>query len=315
VINKLGADVLRFWVATTDYGSEITVSKEILERASEAYRRIRNTLRFLLSNLYDFEIAHDEVTSEEMILLDRWAVDRAAVLQEEIINAYQNFQFHLVSQKIHHFCAVDMGSFYLDILKDRLYTSKKQGHARRSAQTAIYHILQAMVRWIAPILSFTAEELWRFMPDETLASVHLAVFYEKLFTIDTKDRDYWKSIMAIREMVNKQLEEHRKADKIGSSLAANVVIYTDEKHLNLLKKLGDELRFVLITSSAEVKPFSAQENTQLNSMQVEITALEYKKCSRCWHRRGDVGSNQTHSDICLRCIENIEGEGEARKFA
>jgi isoleucyl-tRNA synthetase len=312
VIHRLGADVLRFWVATTDYSSEITVSNEILERASEAYRRIRNTLRFLLSNLSDFDVSKDEIAPDQMVLLDRWAVDRAANLQDEILRAYHNFQFHQVSQKIHHFCTVDMGSFYLDILKDRLYTSKKNGLPRRSAQTALFHILEAMVRWLAPILSFTAEEVWQHMPGTQQESVLMATFYGKLFKIDQQDREFWKSIMVIRETVNKELEESRKENRIGSSLAANVTIYSDGQTYQHLKKLGNELRFVLITSDATVEPLT--KNTQLPN-DMEITPSAFQKCNRCWHRREDVGTDPRHPEICIRCIENIEGPGEDRKFA
>lgn len=331
VINKLGADVLRFWIATTDYRGEISVSDEILERASEAYRRIRNTARFFLSNLDDFDPQKDTVPFEKMLSLDQWAVDAAACLQHEILDAYKSYQFHQVSQKIHNFCAVEMGSFYLDILKDRLYTTKADSLARRSAQTALYHILNAMVRWIAPILSFTAEEIWQHMPKTSTPSVFLTTWYSILDTISPQLRKKWGEIMKLRELVNQELERSRSEGLIGSGLAAQVQVYCDDETKTLLSSLKDELRFVFITSDAKVFPRNAYEDNpnetfgnddelavaQKNTLDLKIVIQPSvdPKCQRCWHRRADVGSNKDYEMLCERCVENIAGEGEKRFFA
>lgn len=312
VINKLGADVLRLWVATTDYRGEMAVSNEIFERASEAYRRIRNTIRFLLSNLDDFKIEQDRVEFADMLQLDQWAVDATLQLQEEIIAAYQAYQFHQVSQKIHNFCTVEMGSFYLDILKDRLYTTKANSRARRSAQTAIYHILQAMVRWIAPILSFTAEETWQYIPNQTVKSIFLATWYTDLASIAGDKRENWRKMMAVRELVNQELESQRNAGVIGSALAANVKLYANKELQELLKQVGDELRFILITSGAEVLPL---ENDSESELKIVVEASTDPKCQRCWHRRKDVGQNPDYPDICERCVINVSGDGEQRLYA
>lgn len=252
VINRLGADVLRFWVATTDYRGEIAVSDEIFERASEAYRRIRNTVRFFLSNLDDFNPDSDQISPADMLSLDQWAVDCAAGVQEEVITSYANYQFHQVSQRIHNFCTIEMGSFYLDILKDRLYTTKADSLARRSAQTAIYHILQAMVRWIAPILSFTAEEVWQHMPTpQPVPSVFLSTWYTILPRIPSHLRESWRKLIQIRELVNQELEKSRKEGSIGSSLAAEVELYVVDELRSLLEPFKDELRFIFITSDVQ----------------------------------------------------------------
>lgn len=323
VIKKLGADVLRLWIATTDYRGEMTVSDEIFERSSEAYRRIRNTARFLLSNLDDFDPNQDLLPADKMLQLDQWAVDVAACLQEELILDYENYQFHLVVQKIHHFCSMEMGSFYLDILKDRLYTTKANSQVRRSAQTAMYHILQALVRWIAPILSFTAEEIFQHMKNKTAESIFLTTWYPDLPNISAKIRERWQHIMAIREMVNLELEKYRHEGVIGSALAAEVTLYCDETTYDALAQLGDELRFVLITSEATVLPLSEIETvaeseviapTKLG-LKIRVKASVYEKCQRCWHRRSDVGSHSQYEDICVRCIENITTEGEQRQYA
>lgn len=309
-VKRFGADIVRFWIATTDYRSEITVSDEIFERASEAYRRIRNTVRFLLSNLHDFDFAQHAVQKENMLSLDQWAVDCAYLLQTEIVQAYDQYQFHLVTQKIHNFCSTEMGSFYLDILKDRLYTTKKDSLARRSAQTAMFHILQALVRWIAPVLSFTAEEIWQFMPSKDTKSIFMNQWYDNLFEIGDEDRAYWKRIMSVREIVNKELERNRNEGVIGSSLAAEVNLRCNGELYKQLERLQDELRFVLITSSASV-----EQATDHGELDISVSRSEHPKCNRCWHRRDDVGSDLSHPGICSRCVENVDGEGEKRAFA
>ncbi len=329
VINKLGADVLRLWIANTDYRGEMTVSKENFERASEAYRRIRNTARFFLSNLADFDYERDKVEISEMLQLDQWAVDAALILQEEIIASYNSYQFHQVAQKLHNFCTIEMGSFYLDILKDRLYTTKADSHARRSAQTAIYHLLQAMVRWMAPILSFTAEEIWQYIPKQPVKSVFLTTWYTDLADISVTVREQWRQVMAIRELVNQELERLRNQGVIGSALAANVQLYCNSELQNLLQRFGQELRFILITSEASVHSLNdyheddnapeAEEGEVIATsgleMKIVVTPSEYPKCERCWHRRPDVGAVSTYPDICERCVTNISGPGEERVFA
>jgi isoleucyl-tRNA synthetase len=322
IINRLGADVLRFWIATTDYKGEITVSNEIFERASEAYRRIRNTIRFFLSNLDDFNPDTDKVSPSEMLQLDLWAIDAGARAQEEIITAYESYQFHQVSQRIHHFCTVEMGSFYLDIIKDRLYTTKADSLIRRSAQTAIYHLLQAMVRWIAPILSFTAEEVWQNIRDGKQDTVFLTNWYTDLVRISTEQRDKWHKIQIIREQVNLELERCRNQGIIGSPLAADIEIYGDLKILNLLTEFGKELRFIFITSDAHLFPLeqlgrneSEQLMTPQGAMKVRVKSSPYEKCQRCWQRRADVGLDHSYPGICSRCVENLGDVGEHRLFA
>lgn len=322
IIKTLGSDIVRLWVASTDYQSDVCVSHEIFQHHTDVYRRIRNTARFLLSNLHDFDPLVHVVAHKNMLALDQWAVDKARLLQEEIQNDYNEYQFHTIVQKIHHFCANDMGSFYLDIIKDRQYTSKKDGVPRRSVQTAIYHIIHALVRWIAPILSFTAEEIWKHLLGHYEESVLLTTWYVGLIALDekeTKNQAYWEKIMSIRDAVNKAIENLRSQGILGSSLEAEVTLYADPYLKELLDQLEDELRFVLITSSAyvEVIQNAPQDaiGTEIEGLKLKIVASEHPKCIRCWHRRSDVGKNAEHPDICQRCVENIEGIGEIRRFA
>ena len=323
VIQELGADIIRLWVASTDYRGEMTVSDEILRRMADAYRRIRNTARFLLSNLNGFDPANDALKSEEMLSLDRWAVDHAAQLQEEIVAAYEEYNFHLVFQKIHNFCSVEMGGFYLDIVKDRQYTTQSESQARRSTQTAMYHIVEAMVRWLAPITSFTADEIWSFLPGERSDSVFLEEFYTGLFRMEADERFSaadWDQIVAVRTEVAKPLEALRANKTIGSGLDAEVDLYCDEALYGLLEKLEDELRFVLITSYARIHPLSEApadaEATELEELKVVVAASEQAKCVRCWHHREDVGNNSDHPELCGRCVENVTTDGgEERRYA
>ncbi len=317
VIRELGADVLRLWVATTDYRNEITVSKEIFERSTEAYRRIRNTAKFFLSNLNDFNPDQDLLPFSDLLQLDQWAVDAGAQLQEEIITAYGHYQFHVVTQKIQHFCSIEMGSFYLDILKDRLYTTKAKSLARRSAQTAIFHLLNAMVRWIAPVLSFTAEEIWQYMPGKERESVFLSTWYSKLASTTQVIRQNWSRIIALREQVNLELERQRVAGKIGSPLAAEIILDCKEQDYQLLSKFGEELRFIFITSDAGIRLNDQKQEGEISltpEVKIEVSPSSYEKCGRCWHRRKEVGQNQAYEDLCARCVANVEGEGELRKY-
>jgi isoleucyl-tRNA synthetase len=322
VWNTLGADILRLWVASTDYRGEISISNEILTRNSEMYRRIRNTARFLLSNLFDFEPAEHAVPFNNLIELDRWAVDRAHRIQLEIQQAFEEYQFHWVSQKIHHFCTVDLGSFYLDIIKDRQYTTLKNSRARRSTQTAMYLILEALVRWLSPILSFTAEEIWQYMPWHDRPSVFLVDGYFTLPHLTDKDKfnsAFWEKIIAIRNAVNRELEKARNTSVIGSGLEATVTLYAEDSLIQLLESLGDELRFVLITSNAHVLPQDQKDDgscqSEIPGLWIKVTRCNDTKCVRCWHRRADVGENKEHPELCLRCVENISGVGEQREFA
>ena len=323
IIKKLGADILRLWVSSTDYRAEINVSDEILTRTSETYRRLRNTARFLLANIDGFDPERHMVKPDEMLSLDRWVVDQARLLQEDIIKAYDAYQFHVIYQKIHHFCSVELGGFYLDIIKDRQYTTKTEGLPRRSAQTAMFHIVEALVRWIAPILSFTAEEIWQYLPGKRSESVFLATWYQDLPGLDAHvemNKAYWEKIRLIRDAVNKEIEAQRNAGKIGSALEASVEVYCDANMKQALDKLENELRFVFITSGASVHlanpslPTGAVA-TDVPGLYVRVESIDDPKCERCWHRRAEVGSNAAHPTLCSRCVENIDGMGEVRKYA
>ncbi len=328
VMNSLGADILRLWVSATDYRSEMTVSDEVLKRTSDAYRRIRNTARFLLANLNGFDPVKDQVSVGEMLALDRWILQRSHELQLEIQDAYARYEFHLIYQKLHNFCAVDMSSFYMDVVKDRQYTTQADSLARRSTQSAMYHVIEAMVRWMAPILSFTSEEIWSYIPGERGGSVFLERWYsfpdETMSESDQQGMDlaYWQRILAVRIEVSRELEKLRINKEIGSSLGAEVDLFVDDALYADLEKLSDELRFVLITSYARIhhladKPESAIEAVLADQtiMALQVKATPHKKCARCWHHREDVGQFADHPELCGRCIENVVGEGERRYFA
>jgi isoleucyl-tRNA synthetase len=315
VVNNLGADILRLWVAATDYSGEMSASDEILKRMSDSYRRMRNTARYLLGNLHGFDPATDILATEELVDLDRWAIQRAAALQTSILEAYEEYAFHRVYQELHNFCVVDMGGFYLDIIKDRLYTTGVDSHARRSAQTAMYLIAEAMVRWLAPILSFTAEEIWSELPGERASSVLLTTYSE--LDSATKTRVDWQQLLEVRTTVDKALEALRDAGTIGSPLEAVVTVFADGSLHATLEQLGDELRFVFITSDASVQPLSAADKDAVegDGFKVSVTASTHEKCVRCWHRREDVGSVSGHEEVCGRCASNVAGPGEQRSFA
>lgn len=322
VIDKFGADILRLWVASTDYSSEMTVSDEIIKRTADVYRRIRNTARFLLANLAGFDPKTDLVAAKDMIALDRWAVSRALDAQNTIKTAYDNYQFLTVVQRLMHFCSIEMGSFYLDIIKDRQYTTKADSLARRSCQTALYHISQAMVRWISPILSFTADEIWGYLSGEDGENIFLKDFYADLFALDESDElddEFWQEILALRSEVNRVLEQARIQKVIGSSLEAAVKLYATPELAQKLAKLEDELRFVLICSSVVISDFSqkpvAVNESEIKGLAVEVEASTGSKCPRCWHYRLDVGQNAEHPELCARCVDNIFGDGEQRKYS
>lgn len=320
--NTLGADILRLWVAATDYSGEMAVSDQILQRSADAYRRIRNTARFMLANLNGFDPARDLLPPEQMLDLDRWALDAAARLQDEILEAYGEYRFWNVYSKLHNFCVQELGGFYLDIIKDRQYTTRADSVARRSCQTALFHITEALVRWIAPILAFTAEEIWQYLPGERNESVMLNTWYEGLARLPegfALDAAYWTRVMAVKGAVNKELEALRSAKAIGGNLQAEVTLFGGDALQADLARLGNELRFVLITSTAEVRPAGeAPEQavaTEVPGLKLRILKSEHAKCGRCWHHRADVGTHAAHPELCGRCVENIEGAGEVRHHA
>lgn len=321
--NKFGADILRFWAASSDYSREMTVSDEIIKRTADGYRRIRNTARYLLANLSDFDPATDLVAYDDLLSLDQWALSQAAKTQTKILQGYDSYQFHLATQELLRFCTTDMSSLFLDITKDRQYTMKADSLPRRSAQTAAYHILQAMIRWLAPVLTFTAEELWQHVPGEKAEYVLFTEWYDQLRELADDavitDSD-WQHIFAVREGVSKELEKLRVADEIGSSLDAEVTVYASGEHYAALAKLQDELRFALITSGAKVEQATEQPaNTELvegfDNVWVTAGVSAHEKCVRCWHHREDVGTNTEHPELCHRCVENVAKEGEARHYA
>jgi isoleucyl-tRNA synthetase len=308
VNQKLGAEIVRLWVAASDYSGDIAGDDKILARVVDAYRRIRNTLRFLLANTSDFDPAKDAVPPAEMLEIDRYAVSRAAQFQEEVLAHYEIYEFHPVVAKLQVYCSEDLGAFYLDILKDRLYTTAPKSPARRSAQTALWNITHAMLRWMAPFLSFTAEEAWKIFGDSD------SIFLETYAEIGAPDHaliDKWTRIRAAREMVNKEIEALREAGRVGSSLQANVELTVPmHQHPELfaaLASLEDDLRFVFITSRAEVMAGEA--------MVVNVEPSVGVKCERCWHWREDVGVDPAHPLVCGRCTANLFGAGEPRTFA
>jgi isoleucyl-tRNA synthetase len=322
IANKLGADILRLWISAADYRYEMTVSDEIISRTADAYRRIRNTSRFLLANLNGFDPKQDIVAYEDLLPLDKWAIGRAEAVQQEVLKAYEAYNFHAIYQAVMQFCSVDMGSFYLDVIKDRQYTAKAEGLPRRSAQTALYHIIEALTRWIAPILSFTAEEIWQAIPGERSKTVFVSQWYDQLTALDENSEmnsAYWERIMQVRSAVAKQLEALRKEGAIKGSLTAEVTLYADEPLYSDLQKLEDELRFVLITSYAHVLPISDKPEeaveSELPGLWMEVKPTDKPKCERCWHHRAEVGTNPEHPDLCQRCIDNVYGEGEKRHYA
>ncbi|VUD68269.1 Isoleucine--tRNA ligase [Thalassocella blandensis] len=319
IINDLGADVLRLWVAATDYSADITVADESFKRMADSYRRIRNTVRFFLSNLEGFDPAVNQVPNEQLLALDKWAIQRAAELQQEIIKAYDSYQFHHIYQKLHNFCVVDMGGFYLDIIKDRQYTTQSDSLPRRSAQTALFHIVNAFVRWIAPILSFTADEIWAEIPGNSQGIIFSQHWWDMPeLTMGDKDDAYWKTIAKVKIAVNKVIEGKRATDGIGKSLEGEVYLQCDGELSQQLEALKDELRFVLISSYANInvaKEGLQYEQTEVEGLKVAVVKSDNAKCVRCWHHREDIGQSQEHPELCGRCVENVAGTGETREFA
>jgi len=304
VSGKLGAEIIRLWCASTDYSGDLAIDDKILARVVDAYRRIRNTLRFLMANVSDFDPATDAVPFGEMLEIDRYALSRASQLQADILAHYEVYEFHPVVSKLQIYCSEDLGSFYLDILKDRLYTTGPKSLARRSAQTALHAITHAMLRWMAPFLSFTAEEAWKIFGKSE------SIFIETYAELGTPDQTLlakWSRIREVRDAVNKDIEALRADGKVGSSLQANVALQVNADDHALLTSLGDDLKFVFITSAIELIAGSA--------LQAGVRTSSDIKCERCWHYRDDVGIDPAHPTICGRCTSNLFGAGEDRKFA
>ncbi|MGB3109168.1 MAG: isoleucine--tRNA ligase [Psychrobacter alimentarius] len=328
VFNTLGADLLRLWVASVDYRYEMAASKASFKGATDQYRRIRNTLRFLLANTDDFDPATNSVDVNELVSLDKFILERAQTVQAQIMSAYDAMDFHQVTQHVTAFCSQDLGSFYLDIIKDRQYTTQTDGQPRRSAQTAIYHIAHALIRWITPILSFTAQEAW-----EVFHGADSYVFTEEWYTfpefaLSDISADDWQRIMLAKDMVNKNIETARGEKIINANLSADVSLYADGAMQESLAKLGEELRFVLITSKATLHPMSAAPANKVASdeqtdsdteasadLVVNVSAATGTKCVRCWHIRDDIGTDSAHPEICSRCVTNVSGDGEVRHYA
>jgi isoleucyl-tRNA synthetase len=320
-MNDMGADILRLWVASSDYRNEIAASDEIFKRTGDAYRRIRNTARFLLANLAGFDPEQHRLADSALLPLDRWICSRAHALQSELQSAYETYQFHQVFHRVHNFCGGELGGFYLDIIKDRQYTTPVDSLARRSAQTALWHLAEALCRWVAPILSFTADEIWENLPGSRQPSVFLSEWYTDL-PVEADGADwgdgFWSKLILVRQAVNRALETKRAEGGLRGSLDASVTLYAAPDLLASLASLGEELRFVLITSEAHLKPLSEAQvpvDADMPDLAVSVVPCEHEKCERCWHRRDDVGTHAEHPTLCGRCINNIEGPGEQRRYA
>ena len=320
VMNTLGADILRLWIASTDFTKEMTVSHEILNRTSDTYRRTRNTARFLLANMAGFDPANDQVANDDLVSLDAEMIRRTTELASKIMGHYARYEFSEVTQALHHFCVDDLGGFYLDIVKDRQYTLKPDSHARKSCQTALYWITDALVRWMAPILSFTAQEIWEAMPGERPHQFVFAVTEADLPEANGRAQVNWQLIQSAKESVNQAIEAARNDGLVKGSLSAEVALYADGAVFDALTALGDEIRFVTITSEVDLYPLSeapdgAVTDSVCPQLAVVVKATESEKCERCWHHRPDVGSVSAHPTLCTRCVDNVEGTGEERTFA
>jgi isoleucyl-tRNA synthetase len=313
VADKLGAEIIRLWVASTDYSGEMTISDEILKRVVESYRRIRNTLRFLLANLSDFDPSQHAMPASEWLEIDRYAVALANQLQQDVQAHYQAYEFQPAVARMLSFCSEDLGGFYLDILKDRLYTNAPDSKERRAAQNALFHITRNLLKWLAPFLSFTAEEAWLSFPHGAGEKLSESIFMEEFGTFPeitqaTELLAKWNRIREIRSEVTKAIEIEREAGNVGSSLQAELTIKLGDVDFAILHSLEDDLRFVTITSSANLELSNA-------GLEVLVRGSQYKKCGRCWHHTQDVGANAEHPELCGRCISNLFGGGESRLFA
>jgi isoleucyl-tRNA synthetase len=306
VSNKMGAEIIRLWTASTDYSGDLSIDDKILARVVDSYRRIRNTLRFLLANVSDFDATKDAVPLHELLEIDRYALSRASQLQSDILAHYKVYEFHPVVAKLQLYCSEDLGGFYLDILKDRLYTNATDSKARRSAQTALWHITQAMLRWMAPFLSFTAEEAWKDFGKSTTGTIFTETYW-KFESANEALVAKWSRIREIRDAVNKDIEALRADGKVGSSLQAEVQLTVPAQDFALLSSLGEDAKFVFITSAVSLVAGEA--------LSTVVIASAHAKCERCWHYRSDVGIDAAHPTICGRCTSNLYGAGEARECA
>ncbi|WWP02240.1 MAG: isoleucine--tRNA ligase [Candidatus Dasytiphilus stammeri] len=323
IMKKLGSDILRIWIASTDYSKEIAISEDIMKRSIDIYRRIRNTVRFLLANLNGFHPKKHSISLEQMIIIDRWILSRTKNIQEIIITAYEKYEFHYVVHILMQFCSVELGSFYLDIIKDRQYTTKKNSIARRSCQTAIFNIIECMVRWLAPIISFTADEIWQFIPGKRAPYVFTEEWFNnELWNLNDNEimnDNFWNDLLKVRNEINKALEIARKDKKIKESLSAALVLYASGSIEKKLKSLGTELKFLFLTSSAkvlhyELAPKKAYKSNTIKNLKFIIDQAVGIKCARCWHYAVEIGNNKEYPTICNRCITNTIGYGEERRF-
>lgn len=311
VMDTYGADILRLWAASTDYSGELTISDEILKRVSESYRRIRNTMKFLLANLADFDVAKDLLPVSEWLEIDQYALHLTEKLQTGIVQDYDKYEFHFAVQKFVSFCSDDLGSFYLDILKDRLYTAGETSHARRAAQSALHHITHTMMRLMAPILSFTANEIWETLGLDANKTVFEDVWYDlPAHGLSTERLAVWEAVIAARGLSTKEIEVLRTAGQVGSSLQAELEFYATDATFEALNSLAEDLRFVMIVSSAKVTKVATEAEQR-----IFVKPSKYVKCGRCWHYRADVGAHAEHPSICSRCVSNLFGAGEERSFA
>jgi isoleucyl-tRNA synthetase len=317
IIQDKGSDILRLWVATTDYSKEMNISEDIIKQTTESYRRLRNTARFLLSNTDDFDLSTEQVNYEKMPLLDKWILHRAQVMQEKIKNNYELYKFHQIAQDIQNFCTVDLGGFYLDVIKDRLYTTQKNSLARKSCQTTCYRLLNMLNIWIAPILSFTAEEIHLQKKNIECKSIFLEKWKDTGFQLTEDDINTCNLLFELRNDVLKELEVLRKSGEIGSSLDATLEIKADTNLLARLKSYSSELKFIFITSDCILSDLPANQNSKKildYNYLITVNKSSNSKCERCWHRNESVGSSNKHPSLCSRCCDNIEGKGEIRQL-
>jgi isoleucyl-tRNA synthetase len=311
VMDTYGADILRLWAASTDYSGELTISDEILKRVSESYRRIRNTMKFLLANLADFDVAKDLLPVSEWLEIDQYALHLTEKLQTGILQDYDKYEFHFAVQKFVSFCSDDLGSFYLDILKDRLYTAGETSHARRAAQSALHHITHSMMRLMAPILSFTANEIWETLGLDANKTVFEDTWYDlPAHGLSAERLTVWEAVIVARGLSTKEIEVLRTAGQVGSSLQAELEFFATDVTFDALSSLAEDLRFVMIVSSAKVTKVATEAEQK-----IFVTPSTHVKCGRCWHYRADVGAHAEHPSICGRCVSNLFDAGEERSFA
>ena len=317
IVDQMGADVLRLWIASTDYSNEMSISKDILKQSSDIYRRIRNTIRFLLANVSDFDVTKDSVASESMVAIDLWAIENARLVQSQVTKSYAQYNYAKAVQDIYNFCSADLGGFYLDIIKDRLYTAKKDGSARHSAQTALWHLLESLCRWIAPILSFTAEEVWRTMPQRETKTVFAAKWHQlpKDGNMKVSMAD-WNKLKQIKNQVNKHIECYRLDNKIGSALDLRVSLRLDQENYRLLSQISSELPFLFICSQTNIELLednATDEKGDKINLECTLEQCSDNKCARCWQRLPEVGKIEGHEELCQRCVDNL-CQGESRRY-